>query len=107
MSNPKHITMQMWSEAGSFDRIANAGDTVDNEIVEQFRNSLPPIVDGEAFMQAGGAYDNILIKDLGVYAPIYTTFEKRPAVSNTDGLWVYVGNCLRGTREDCTKLSEH
>lgn len=107
MNKPNHITMQMWAEAGSFDRIAKAGDSVDEEIVEQFRNSLPPICNGKEFMQAGGAYSHILVKDLGVYAPTYATFKKYILPeTNPEGVWVYMGNCLRHDTRDCTNLTE-
>ena len=73
---PLHIIMQMWAEAGSFDRIAKAGNSVDEEIVEQFRNALPPIYNGENLLQADGAYSHILVEELGVYAPTYATFKR-------------------------------
>lgn len=104
-NTPNHITMQMWTEAGSFDRIAKAGDTVDDEIVEQFRNSLPPVANGKMYMQAGGAYADIFIKELNTYAPLYATFKKRePSEQHPTGIWVYLGNCLRYETEDRTPL---
>lgn len=101
---PLHITMQMWAEAGSFDRIAKAGNSVDDEIVEQFRNALPPIYNGENLLQAGDAYSHILVEELGVYAPTYATFKRCVMPSHPDGIWVYMGNCLRGETRDCTNL---
>lgn len=107
MNKPNHITMQMWAEAGSFDRIAKAGDSVDDEIVEQFRNSLPPIVNGGEFMQAGGAYADIFIKELDTYAPLYATFKKCVTPTHPEGIWVYLGNCLRGKQEDLTEAARN
>ena len=106
MNKPNHITMEMWAEAGSFDRVAKAGDSVDDVIVEQFRNALPPVYNGENFMQAGGAYSHILVKDLGVYAPTYATFKRYVMPTHPDGIWVYLGNCLRNDTTDCTNLTE-
>lgn len=39
----KHITIKMCVDEGSFDRIAEAGDTVDDEVAMDFLNSMPPI----------------------------------------------------------------
>lgn len=105
MNKPNHITMQMWTEAGSFNHIAKAGDTVDDEIVEQFRNSLPPIVNGGEFMQAGGPFAHIFIKEIDTYAPLYATFKKCEASElHPNGVWVYLGNCLRYKTKDRTSL---
>ena len=76
------------------------------KVVEQFRNALPPVYNGENFMQAGGAYSHILVKDLGVYAPTYATFKRYVMPTHPDGIWVYLGNCLRNDTTDCTNLTE-
>jgi len=106
MNTPKHITMQMWAEAGSFDRIAKAGDSVDEEIVEQFRNSLPPIANGKEYMQAGGPYSHVLVKKLHAYAPTYATFKKYVMPTHPEGVWVYMGNCFRYCTKDYTNIEE-
>lgn len=97
----KHVTMKMWEEAGSFDRIAKAGDTVDDLIAMEFMNSMPPILlgrdeDGISFFQNSEPYSHELTDNGKFYAPTYGTFERK------DGKWYYLGNCFRGERKDRT-----
>lgn len=98
----KHITMEMWSEAGSFDRIAIAGDTADEDVAMDFLNSMPPIILGRdyygiSFFQNSEPYSHELTGNGKFMAPTYSTFEKK------DGVWHYLGNCFRGERTDRTE----
>ncbi|MBQ7818485.1 MAG: hypothetical protein IJ341_02190 [Bacteroidales bacterium] len=90
----KHITMKMWEEAGSFDRVAVPGDTVDEEIVEEMMNNVPPLYYHSAYRQCGEPADHRKDVEHGWYAPVYTTFKK-----NSDGVWIYVGECFKGESE--------
>lgn len=93
----KHITMKMWERAGSFDKIANPGDTVDEEIVEQFMNCLPPLYYWSTYRQCGEPTKHCKVPGHNdLYAPTYTTFKK------IDGVWVYVGDCFKGKSEHQT-----
>ena len=38
----KHITVAEWELAGEFTKAAEPGDTVDEEIVDNFLNVMPP-----------------------------------------------------------------
>lgn len=91
MNKQKHITMQMWADAGSFEKVARPGDSVDEEIVEQFRNSVPPMFNGRTYMQAGEPVAHVLSKELKLYAPVYTTF----LYDENESLWRYIGDCFR------------
>lgn len=87
----KHITMKMWEEAGSFDRVAVPGDIVDEEIVEEMMNNVPPLYYHSSYRQCGEPANHCKVPERDWYAPTYTTFKK-----NTDGVWVYVGECFKG-----------
>lgn len=85
----KHVTMEMWAEAGSFDKAANPGDTVDESIVEHFVNCLPPLVLRSDYFQCSEPVKHCFDKERNWYAPAYATFIKK------DGVWVYAGECFR------------
>lgn len=38
----KHITREVWAAAGDFYKAAQPGDTVDEQIVNDFRDCVPP-----------------------------------------------------------------
>lgn len=38
----KHITQEVWAAAGDFYKAAQPGDTVDEQIVNDFRDCVPP-----------------------------------------------------------------
>ena len=92
----KHITMQMWADAGSFDKVANPGDTVDEEIVEQFMGCVPPLYYHSTYKQCGEPVSHCKVPGHDWYAPTYATFKK------IDGVWVYVGDCFKGKSEHQT-----
>lgn len=49
----------------------NINDIVDNEIIEHFRNVLPPKIDTSYTLQGGEAYDHILDDKINKYKGIY------------------------------------
>lgn len=103
----KHITMEDWT--GSFDKIASPGDTVDEEIAMHFLNCLPPLVQRRDYFQCSEpVYDaERIVYEHSKPDPetgcseaksickmpyqTFTTFYK-----NTEGVWVYAGNCFKG-----------
>lgn len=87
----KHITMEMWEEAISFDKIAVPGDTVDEEIVDEMLNSVPSLFCYSKYRQCGEPVEHCQIPYSKLCAPVYTTFKMR-----SDGKWVYIGNCFKG-----------
>ena len=86
----KHITMKMWSEAGSFDKAASPGDTVDEEIVMQFLNCVPPATQKPGLIQCGEPFYHLYDPDKGAYRATYATF------AMAADKWVYCGNCFKG-----------
>lgn len=85
----KLITMDDWTE--NFDKIANPGDLVEEEIVDAFMNCLPPICLRSDCMQCGEPYSHIEDPDTKRYRATYTTFKKVDK-----GIYEYCGNCFAG-----------
>lgn len=84
----KHITKEVWN--GFFTRIAEPGDTVDQEIIHEMMNAQSPVRVGDGYLQPGGAFAFIPDEN-GNIRPTYMTFKK-----NQDGVWVYYGTCFPG-----------
>ena len=47
----KHITVAEWELAGEFTKAAEPGDTVDEEIVDNFLNVMPPAAVSSDYLQ--------------------------------------------------------
>ena len=56
----KHITREMWAAAGDFSKAAQPGDTVDEQIVNDFRDCVPPASMSSGYLQVGEAYDHMV-----------------------------------------------
>lgn len=91
----KHITMEDWKNGGSFCKIAEPGDTVDDDVIEEFRNVLPPLINRKSYLQCGEpvsySFDYIREK----YRQTFITFSRDAAV----GSWLYHGTCFSGEME--------
>ena len=76
-------SMKNWQEstAEDFDDFFAPGDVVSEDVVDYFKNILPPIIDGQSVMQAGGAIDTVDGRDT------FITFVKK------DDNWMYIGEC--------------
>lgn len=83
-------TMEDWqkSDALYFDEFVNVGDIVGEDVIDYFRNSVPPIIDKKYILQAGDPYSTVNGKST------YTTFTKE------DEGWVYRGNCFKGETKE-------
>ena len=84
----KHITKEAWN--GFFNRTAEPGDTVDQEIIHEMLNAQPPARVGDGYLQPGGVCARIS-DGKGRNRPTYMTFQKTQA-----GVWVYRGTCFLG-----------
>lgn len=76
-------TYEGWNTNSIYDYL-KVGDIVDAEMVEHFRNVLPPACDGY-IVQCGEPYDYVEGR------ATFLTFERE------DGNWMYRGNCHRGS----------
>lgn len=89
----KHITVAEWELAGEFTKAAEPGDTVDEEIVDNFLNVMPPAAVSSDYLQMGETYDHVEDEN-GWWRPTFLTFQLR------GGSWVYCGCCFRGETVD-------
>lgn len=88
------MTMDDWREVGDFERAAKPGDLVDEEIVEEFVNCLPPTTLRGDLVQAGEPYSHQYDLETDQWRATYTTFAK------VDGEWVYCGKCFVGKTKE-------
>ena len=84
----KLVTYADWEAAGSFEKAANLGDYVEERIIDEMRDCLPPACMNSGFLQMGEPYSHELDPDTGKWKPTFMTFKK-------DGQhWTYCGNCF-------------
>ena len=95
----KHITREMWH--GSFNDIANPGDTVDFGIVDYFANVLPPASMEIGYIQCGEPCSHVFQKETGMCRATYLTF----AFDNERNLWEYKGQCFKHCTENVDPVS--
>ena len=78
-------TYKGWLESRTktIDEYLNIGDEVDEEMVDYFRDILPPKTYRSDILQVGEPYDHINGR------AIYLTFKKE------DSRWIYKGNCFK------------
>ena len=72
-------TYQDWVRDGSF--AARTGQPVDETIVRQMADSVPPLTYNHSFLQVGEPAD----LDWNTFEDLYDTFERQ------GGQWVYLG----------------
>lgn len=77
----------------NFREYAKPGDEVDADIVNYFKNTMPPKVSSYGYMQAGEPISSGYDKK-GKRHDTYMTFEKE------SGTWIYRGCCFQGESED-------
>lgn len=79
-------TLKDWEKSNTyyFEEFFIPGDIVGEDVVNEMRNSVPPVINRSYIMQAGEPYSHIDGR------PTYMTF-----VNTADG-WEYRGNCFKG-----------
>ena len=85
----KLISMEDWTD--SFDKIASAGDLVEEAIVDEFINCVPPTCMRSDCMQCGEPYSHREDPETGKWRATYSTFKRV-----TNGIYEYCGHCFRG-----------
>ncbi len=78
---------------GDFNEDFKPGDYVDQEIIDYFRDVLPPRSMGPGYLQVGEPYSHVPAQD-GKYRPTYNTF-----IDEARGIWKYCGHCFAGETE--------
>lgn len=86
-------TFQQWTETNKhLDTFLVPGDEVDDEMVDYFRDTLPPCIMKPDLIQLGEPYDHFRDenrKQRGIYATL----------KKAEGKWIYVGLCFAGESE--------
>lgn len=78
---------------GDFNKDFTPGDYVDQEIIDYFRDVLPPRNMWSGYLQVGEPYSHAPGPD-GQYRATYNTF-----VDAAPGIWMYCGHCFAGQKE--------
>ena len=74
--------------------IAQPGDYVTQEVVNDAMDCLPPACMTSACSQMGEPYSHRQDPETGRWRATYATF--RRVTSGPDGIWQYCGHCFRG-----------
>ena len=83
-------TLKEWEASGkSFPDFCEYGHTVDEDIVEYFRDVLPPVTLRKNIVQCGEPYGHRKNPETGKFEPTYITFVKAGKE------WVYMGQCTQ------------
>lgn len=90
----KHITLEDWKVGGAFYQLADPGDTVDDDVIEEMRNVLPSLIDRATYLQCGEPCGYSYDVERDDLRHTFMTFWKEWL----DEPWVYLGTCFpRGT----------
>lgn len=92
---PRYLSKKEYDDAyQSFSSLVRVGDMVDEQIVEEFRDCIPPVAYNARYLQYGEAYTHKFNPKTQKYEPAFMTFAKEV------GLWVYKGICFYKEYED-------
>ena len=92
---PRYLNKKTWDNSHQdFTSWANAGDVVDEEIVQHFRDCVSPIAYDAMYLQCGEPYTHETNPKTGRWEPAFITFAREL------GLWVYKGICFYREYED-------
>lgn len=92
---PRYLSKKEYDDAyQSFSSLVRVGDMVDEQIVEEFRDCLPPVAYNGRYLQCGEAYTHKFNYKTQKYEPAFMTFAKDV------GVWVYKGICFYKEYED-------
>lgn len=80
---PRYLSKKEYDDAyQSFSSLVRVGDMVDEQIVEEFRDCLPPVAYNGRYLQCGEAYTHKFNYKTKKYEPAFMTFAKDV------GVWV-------------------
>ena len=74
------------------------GDYVEQAVVDDAMNMLPPACMRSSCSQVGEPYSHRQDPDTGKWRATYTTFKR--VTSGNDGIWEYCGHCFCGENEE-------
>lgn len=92
---PRYLSKKEYDDAyQSFSSLVRVGDMVDEQIVEEFRDCLPPIAYDAMYLQCGEPYTHEFNPKTRKWEPAFITFAREL------GSWVYKGICFYREYED-------
>lgn len=74
------------------------GDYVEQAVVDDAMNMLPPACMRSSCSQVGEPYSHRQDPDTGKWRATYATFKR--VTSGNDGIWEYCGHCFFGENEE-------
>lgn len=74
------------------------GDYVEQAVVDDAMNMLPPACMRSSCSQVGEPYSHRQDPDTGRWRATYATFKR--VTSGSDGIWEYCGHCFCGENEE-------
>lgn len=74
------------------------GDYVEQAVVDDAMNMLPPACMRSSCSQVGEPYSHRQDPDTGKWRATYATFKR--VTSGSDGIWEYCGHCFYGENEE-------
>ena len=89
-SERRIVTYADWEAAGDFSKAAQPGDYVEERIVDDMRDVLPPAKMERGFLQVGEPYSHEFDPETGHWRGTFPTFVKEGQN------WKYCGNCFIG-----------
>lgn len=89
-SERRIVTYSDWEAAGDFSKAAQPGDYVEERIVDDMRDVLPPAKMERGFLQVGEPYSHEFDPETGHWRGTFPTFVKEGQN------WKYCGNCFIG-----------
>lgn len=95
--NRRLVTYADWEAAGDFNKAAEPGDYVEERIVDEMRDCLPPTSLKRGYLQVGEPYSHEYDPDTGHWRPTFGTFLKQGEH------WMYCGNCFAGKTTEPVK----
>lgn len=89
-------TLHGWGQSGlDLTDFLKSGDVVDEDMVDYFRNVLPPLFNRRGLLQSSEPYSSIANHTKTGCRNTYLTF-----ACNEQGAWYFAGACFRGEREN-------
>jgi len=101
-------TLKGWSQfcdfsgKGSWTDYCLPGERVSEDVVDYFRNVMPPIFTASRYLQVGEPYDHRTDYLSGKVKPIYMTFQRYEG-----GPWIYEGLCFKREDTDISRMIDY
>ncbi|MCI8630597.1 MAG: hypothetical protein HFE57_14100 [Firmicutes bacterium] len=86
----KHVTIEDWEKVRFLTKVANVGDSIDDEIINKLLNASSPTFLNSKCLQVGEPQRDIYDPDTNTLQPTYLTF------SEEGSNWIYCGCCFKG-----------